>query len=340
MFSRVSVSLIVLYILSFNVPASALDNPFAKSESLYIGKDVAWKLDNEALIATKSTTDGKGTYYHLVFDNKQIKLLITSDVAGEKPKQFSQLEITDVIINGKQSALFKWCLNNQERHNRFLQQDLSVKNDVCKIDSQTGTFVMRLNKDTLTDLKSGQRLLISLKPFRIPLELNYDISDFEGMYAALNAKPAKVVATTAPAPSAVAEKEKMCHANAAPGYTNIKPVEYPCSDSSAKLQAETLVAKLESKEQKIIADKKIQLKLAEEKKQKELAAKLLQEQKLQAEAAAIAASEAKQAQLNDEIAAKMIAVCNKFWEKGESRCYCEKYIEHAPSDIQANPSCK
>jgi hypothetical protein len=58
------------------------------------------------------------------------------------------------------------------------------------------------------------------------------------------------------------------------------------------------------------------------------------------EAAAIAASEIKQAQLSDEITQKMLKVCDKYWSKGEHRCYCQKYIEHAPASIQASSTCK
>ena len=79
--------------------------------------------------------------------------------------------------------------------------------------------------------------------------------------------------------------------------------------------------------------------MAEEKKQKELAETLKQEELLQAEAVAIAASEAKQAQIGGEIEQKMIKVCDKYWSIGEHRCYCQKYIEHAPAEIQSNSTC-
>ncbi len=41
-----------------------------------------------------------------------------------------------------------------------------------------------------------------------------------------------------------------------------------------------------------------------------------------------------------EIAQKMIKMCEKYWSKGEHRCYCQKYIEYAPDDIQKNSTCK
>lgn len=346
MFNRFFVSVFILFVICFNVSAMNTDNPFAKNESLSIGKDVAWKIDKQMVLATKSSGDNNGSYYHLQFDNKQLVLSISSDANGIEPKEFSQLEIKDVEIDGKQSPLFKWCLTNQERHSRFLQQGLSVKKNICVIDGDAGTFIMKLNKDTLMSLQKGSRLLILLKPFRTPLELNYDISDFRDMYLVLNAKPEpepKSKTITIPAVAVATQPNKKCWAGPPAEYANIKAVEYDCNDTVAKIDAETWVTRLVSqekaKEQKLAAEKEKQLKLAEEKRKKELAEKLKQEEKLKAEAAAIAASEAKQAQLGGEIARKMINVCDKFWSKGEHRCYCQKYIEHAPASIQASSTC-
>lgn len=342
MFNRFVVSLFILFFICFNVSAMNVNNPFAKNESLNIGKDIAWNIDKQMVLATKSSSDDKGNYYHLQFDNKQLKLSISTDADGSEPKQFSQLEIKDVEIDGKQSPLFKWCLTNQERHSRFLQQGLSVKKDICVIDGDAGTFIMMLNKDTLMSLQQGSRLLIMLKPFRTPLELNYDISDFRDMYLVLNAKP-EPKSKTIPVVAVVAQPNKKCWAGPPAEYTHIKAVEYACNDTVAKIDAETWVTRLVSlekaKEQKLAAEKEKQLKLAEEKRKKELAEKLKQEEKLKAEAAAIAASEAKQAQISGEITRKMISVCDKFWSKGEHRCYCQKYIEHAPASIQASSTC-
>jgi hypothetical protein len=350
MFKWLFGSFIALFFLSFNVSAMKSDNPFAKNDSLNIGKDIAWKIDKKAVLATKSISDNKGTYYHLQFDNKQLMLAISSDANAVNPKAFSQLEIKDIKIDGKQSPLFKWCLNNQDRHNRFLQQGLSVKKDICSIKGDQGSFVIRLNKDTLLSLQNGSQLLIMLKPFRTPLELNYDISDFKDMTLALNAKAAPVVAAPVMA-IPVAEKPKLsaaksmkkCKAGAPAQYKNIKPVEYDCNDASAKIDAERWVANLvdqeKAKEQKLATERE-QIKLAEEKQKKLQAEKLKQEDLLQVEAAAIAASQVKQAQIGDEITQKMLNMCKKYWDKGEHRCYCQKYIEHAPSEIQASSTCK
>lgn len=346
MFNRIFFSFFVLCLFCFNVSAKNSNNPFAKNESLNIGKEFSWEIDKKAVLATKSAGDEKGNYYHLQFDNKQLKLIISSDAKGVVAKKFSQLEIKDVKIDGKQSLLFKWCLSNQQRHDRFLQQGLAVKKGVCSIDGNAGSFTMSLNKDTLLSLQNAKRLSITLSPFRTPIDLNYDISDFKDMTLALNAK-AEPVAVVAAAKQATKEINKKCRAEPPAKYNNIKSVEYDCGDEVAKKEAEDRLIKSvkqeQAKEQKLAAiavEREQQRKLAEEKKRKALAVKLEQEEKLQVEAAAIAASEVKQAQLGDEITQKMLTVCEKYWSKGEHRCYCQKYIEHAPSGIQASSSCE
>jgi len=342
MFNRFFVSFFILCLFSFNVSAVRGDNPFAKNESLNIGKDISWNINKKSLLATKTASDKKGGYYHLRFDNRQLELTISSDATGEVPKTFNQLEIKNVTIDGKQNSVFKWCLNNQDRHNRFLQQGLSVKNDVCTVNGSTGSFTMRLNKDTLKSLREGSRLSIMLKPFRTPLDLNYDISDFKDMSIALNAKPAPaaVAATKIPA----AKPVKKCWAGPPARYKNIKSVEYNCEDAAAKKDAEAwvinLVSQEKAKEQKLAAERERQHKLAEERKQKVLAEKAKQEELIAAETAAIAASQVKQAEIGSEITEKMLNVCKKYWDKGEHRCYCQKYIEYAPSSIQASSTCK
>ncbi len=345
MFKQLFAAFIVLCCFSFNVVAMKGDNPFAKNEVINIGKDINWRIDKSSGQASKTVSDDNGSYYHLYFDNKQLRLSISKDVAGARAKSFNQLEVKDVRIDGKQVPLFKWCLKNQERHNRFLQQGLMVKKDICVINGENGTFIMRLNKETLVSLQTADSLLIMLKPFRKPLELDYDISDFSVMQAQLNSvpeKPAAVVAVAAPAP--VAKVVEKCLVKPPSAYKKIKPLEYTCSDVSSKMQAERKMAakvdKEKEKQNKLAAEKEKQRKLAEQKKQEELALKLEQEKLLAAEAVAIAASEAKQTELNNEITQKMLKVCRKYWDKGEHRCYCQKYIEHAPASIQASSTCK
>ena len=338
MFSRFFVSLFILCFFSLNVAANS-DNPFAKNESVDIGKDSSWKVDKKAVLATKTGGDSDGNFYHLQFNNKQIKLVVSTDAAGKSPKGYSNLEVHDVQIDGVQNPVFNWCLNNQDKHNRFLQQGLSVKKNICVVNGGVGSFVMSLNKDTLVSLQKGSTLSIELKPYRTPLVLSFDISDFKDMYTDLNAKTTAVAAVAA-SKTATAAPKKKCKASAPAKYKNIPTMEYDCNNTAAKNTAEasiaTLVSQEKTKEQKLAAEKEKQRKLAEEKK---LAEQLQKEELLQVEAAALAASEAKQAQIGDEIADKMISMCQKYWDKGEHRCYCQKYIDRAPSEIQANSTC-
>ena len=349
MFTPLYRLLIVLSFLSCNTVSASADNPFAKNDRVNIGKDISWKIDKKAVSATKSISDNKGAYYHLGYDNKQIKLALSTDAKGLKPKKFNQLEIADVKLDGKQVSIFKWCLSNQQRHDRFLQQGLSVKNNVCVINSDDSSFTMQLNEEMKQMLQQARRLSIVLKPFRTRVELNYDISDFADMTLALNAKPEE--------PVVVANKK--CWAGPPAEYKSIKSVEYDCADEEAINDAEAWVTKLvkeekakqqvnsqvnkdkEIEKQRVLALQKAKKrKLEEANKKKRLAEKLQRDKKLQAEAVAIAASKANQLKINNEITEKMLDVCGKYWDKGEHRCYCQKYIEHAPSDIKANSSCK
>jgi len=344
MFKQLFIPVFLLCCLSFNVFAKNSDDPFAKNNVLEISQNASWKIDKNSKIATKSSADYNGAFYHLKFDNKQIELYVSSDAAGAQAKKFSQFEIKDIQIDGEQSSLFRWCLNNQERHNRFLQDGLKVKKDICVTSGSTGVFTMRLNKDTLMALKNGNRFEITIKPYRTPLVLDFDISDFKDMYATLNAKPTAVATIPVAAVATKSLPQKKCKATPPTKYKSIKAIEYNCSNVSARKNAEASVAKqvnsAKDKERKAAAEKEKQRKLAEEKKQEEKAAKLKKEQALAATAAAVAASEAKQAQIGSEISQKMIKVCEKYWSKGEHRCYCQKYIEHAPAEIQASSTCK
>jgi hypothetical protein len=236
-------------------------------------------------------------------------------------------------------------LDNQESQDRFLQQGLKVKSDVCVSDGSQGSFVMRLDGGTLASLKGGRELIIALKPFRTPLELHFNLADFKTMVSELNAKPAPVVASIAPvsraSTSAVQTPGKICFSRPPANYKSISAIDYNCDDYSAKRAADKKIGS-QVKQQKNAEDK--QQKLAAEKKRQEQAAaqavKLEQEKKIQVEAAAIAASEAKQAEIGGEITTKMVSMCEKYWDKGEHRCYCQKYIEYAPSEIQENSSCQ
>ncbi len=336
-----------------SVADAALDNPFAWANEVNIGADIEWNVEAESISKTGQADDG--LYYRLSLRGNELSLKIgeSHDVEASA-KRYRALAIEDLRVDGKRLPLFQWCLNNQQSHNRFIQQGLKVKDGICINRGGQGEFAIRLNKQTLDTIESGQRLRITLRPFRKPVHVTYDISDFKQVLAISQAKrrPQRAVAAASvPAATALRSSSpvvvqpvvRMCKAKVPAGYNKIKPVEYVCNDSSDRRRAEKAVAKAVKQEQRrrqrIAAEKEKQrlAALAAQKKAEE--ERIQAEQVRQAEEAAIAASESKHSQIMDELTRKMVAVCNKLWKRGKHRCYCEKYIEYAPPGIESDGSC-
>ena len=332
------------FCLSASVIARSSDNPFEKGTSVNIGSDATWVITDKT--ATRSGSDS-GTFYHLLYDRKQLRLRITSSAEDSEAaaKHHDQFAVNDVLLDGKRLPVFQWCLNNQERHKRFLQQGLKVKKEVCKNRGEVGTFSMRLNVATLDMLKKGKKLTYDLKPYRSDVEVTFDISDFSDVVAKLNTREAPVVAKPAlkSAPVVIATPVKKCKASPPTDFAEVKAVEYNCEDAAAKTKATASVDAAVSKEserREIVAAENEKKRLAAEKaKADKLAAQKVAEENLAAEQAMLAASAAQQQAISSKIAVKMIAVCQKKWDKGEHRCYCEKYIDHAPKAIQESSTC-
>ena len=109
--------------------------------------------------------------------------------------------------------------------------------------------------------------------------------------------------------------------------------------SSADSRMIAMVSKERDRRKKIEEQKERQKQAELEARKKAEEARLKAEQKKKAEAEALAASKLKQEQINAEITSKMLGVCTKMWAKGEHRCYCQKYIDQAPAEIQASSTC-
>ena len=60
MSSRFFAPLFILCFFSLNAAAMNGDNPFAKNESVEIGKDISWNIDKKNKLATKTGSDDKG----------------------------------------------------------------------------------------------------------------------------------------------------------------------------------------------------------------------------------------------------------------------------------------
>jgi hypothetical protein len=323
-------------------------NPFDKAIVVTAGHDVTWQFGEQT--ATKSVKGADGTWYHLFYDGLRLRLRLTGSSQDSQyaARQFEEFAVYDVKIDGNRIDIFQWCLNNQEKHNRFLQQGLSVKKEVCQNLGEQGSYVMRLTKETIDALDKGNVIEYELKPFRTKVLVKFSIDDFDNEFkkqyeaklAASQSKadpaPAAPVATVA-APKPKLKPKPKCKIGPPEGFSEVKTISYDCDDVAAKNSAR---ASVDSEVNKIREKRnKAEAELERKRKQAE-AARLAKEEALRKEQEALAASAAIQAELSTDIATKMIAVCEKNWAEGEHRCYCEKYIKYAPANIKADSSCK
>jgi hypothetical protein len=345
----------VLLCVTTTAHAAAGNNPFAHVEEVNIGTDIDWRVGNGTI--SKTSAADSDTHYKLSLDMNSMSLLIGSDADVESSvKSFKNFALEDVVIDGERVPLFQWCLNNQQNHSRFLQQGLKVKKNVCQNKGAEGGFTLKLNKKTFDRIKNGKRLTLTVRPFRTSIKINYDISDFDQVFAihqmktaapkvavaSIAVSPAASVATRAPAMVRPVQV-RMCKATAPKGYAIIRSVEYVCNDNSDKMRAERKVAAAVNKE------KQHRIKVAAEKEKRRLAAialkkkqqedRLKAEQQKREEEKAIAESQLKSRAVLDELTKKMVGVCNKISAKGKHRCYCERFIEYAPEGIESDPSC-
>jgi hypothetical protein len=338
------------------------NNPFNKAIVITAGHDISWQYGEQT--ATKSVKGADGTWYHLFYDGLRLRLRLTGSAEDSQygSRQFEDFAVNDVKIDGKRLDVFQWCLNNQTRHNRYLQQGLTVKKEICQNLGEQGTFVMRLTKETILALDEGNSLEYELEPFRTTVKVKFSIDDFDSVnrefkrqqdekLAAIRAQEELAIAEAkakakaaaliaAPAASIVAAKPKTkakCKISPPEGYTEVNAIAYDCDNVAARINAQ---ASIDLKVEEIQLQRKKSAAEAERKRKAAEAARLAKEEALRKEQEALAASAAVQAELSSDIAKKMIAVCEKKWAEGEHRCYCEKYIEHAPASIKSNPTCK
>lgn len=313
---RVLTAVIVLIMCS-PMMALADDNPFKKSVVVKVGSESKWLIKEKT--ATRSGTDSSD-FFHLTYDRKQLRLRITASAEDSEAsaRQYENFAVEDVRVDGKRLSLFRWCLKNQQKHNRFLQQGLKVKQGVCSNEGQRGTFIMRLNVATLEALKQGQTLSFIIKPFRASMTVSFDISDFSDVVAKLSGK----TKSSQKMPQMATE---MCKENPPKGFAKIKSIEYACKNAGAKNKAKASIKMMVAKERKRKNDNAAKNKAVEN--------------KLVGEQAAIAQTEASKQEMNEDITNKMLAICKKKWQTGEHRCYCEKFIKYAPPSIESDPSC-
>lgn len=341
------IAVIALFVCVPNL-VLANDNPFDKKKGIHIQADNAWLIKDKT--ATRSGSDS-GDFYHLFYDRKQLRLRITDGAEDSEvsARKYQHLAVEDMMVDGKRLPLFQWCLGNQQKHSRFLQQGLKVKQGVCNNQGSSGAFILRLNAATLDTLKKGKTLTYKIKPFRSSMDVNFDISDFLDVVAKLSTT-VRLVQKKQPADPVIALDKavaEMCKVSPPKKFSKIAPVKYACDDIAKKTEAEAsveaLVVKERDRQAKLAAERERKKKAAAEAKKeaeaKKLAKQKAEQERLAAEQAALAETEASKREMNAAISNKMIAVCMKKWAVGEHRCYCEKFIEQAPAGIESDPSC-
>jgi len=340
---RFFISLAILFTGSQVIAKSP--NPFDKTIMVTAGHDVTWQFGEQT--ATKSVKGADGTWYHLFYDGLRLRLRLTGSRQDSQyaARQFEEFAVYDVKIDGKRMDVFQWCLNNQEKHNRFLQQGLTVKKEVCQNLGAQGSYVMRLTKETINALGEGNTIEYELKPFRTKVLVKFSIDDLDKVNKEFKKQYEAKLAASQPraepipiAPVAiVATPKPKCKIAPPKGFAEVKTISYDCDDVAAKNSAR---ASVDSEVNKIRKQRNKAEAEAERKRKEAEAARLAKEEALRKEQEALAASAAIQAELSSDIAKKMIAVCEKNWAEGEHRCYCEKYIKYAPAGIRENSSCK
>ncbi len=346
-------ALACVLVLSFRAEAVSGGNPFDKRTRIFAGAGMDWTLVDEEL--RKSSANEAGTYYHLFISDDELRLRLSATSDPEQRRAYKSLAIEDLKVDGKRLPIFQWCLNNQPGNDRFLQQGLSVSQDICDNRGAEGEFILRLDDPTMQQLQQGKRLAFEIKPYRSRVEVNFNIADLAAAQAILEASkappepppvPASLMAAPKPTAPAVpvikAEPVKMCDARAPAGY-DISAESYVCNDPSDRIRAKKVITAAVNKEKARraqVAQQQAERKRAAEEAERARQQALLEQQKAEAaEAAAIAASELNQQAIQNQLTEKMLGVCNKMWARGKHRCYCQKYIEHAPPDIQSSSTC-
>ena len=325
---------ISLILASFSVQAEV--NPFKKAKVYSFDRDVSWYFKEGAAVLSASRRDGGDTlYYHLHVNKERIRLRLSkNDPSGEleNTRGLQGMTVNDVIVDGRTLPLFEWCLQNQERPGKKIKSNAIVINDTC-INPGNGDFVINLDHSSKNVMKFGRKIEFVVEPYSRPIKLSFSLSNYAEIIARVDKPEPAPVVRAAPAPKAVAKPSapkpkpkprpkavaKTCKASPPAEYASVvKSVDYPCSDSKKKANAENAVnAKVAAEQQKRQAAAAARKQQEAEKKQ-ELEAKNKVEEEWEKRQAAM-----------------WIKRCQKHWAKGGSPCYCEKYIDQAPAGVKS-----
>ncbi len=306
-------------------------NPFKKAKVYSFGDEPAWYFKEGAVIKSASRRDGGDTlFYHLRVNRDQLRLRLSkNDPSGEleNTRGLERMSVNDVLVDGSTLSRFKWCLQNQERPGKKLNASAIVINDAC-VNPGNGDFIINLDDASRNALKFSRRLEFVVEPYSRPIKLSFSMGNFsEVMERAAGPKPppVKAVRETPAPPKAVVSKPKpkpksvvkTCKADPPDDYASVvQSQSYPCGDAAKKTQAEKSVNdQVEAEKQKRQAAAYAVQRKQEKKNKKEEAVKRVE------------------TEWEKRQTAMWVARCKKHWAKGNSPCYCEKYLDRAPSGV-------
>lgn len=314
-------------LLCFSFAAQAAMNPFKKTKNYKFGNDVSWFFKKDAAVKSGHVKDGSDTlYYHLNITKDRLRLRLgKNDPSGELEgtRNLYKLAIIDVLMDGKRFSLFDWCLSNQQRPGKKLRLGSLVVNDAC-VNEGGGDFTMVLDKAGRNQLKNAQKIEFIVAPYNRPVKLAYTMAGFAVIMSEID-KPvpvvkkvvAKVVVKATPKPERRPKKVvRICVAKVPADFTSVvKAIRYRCNNQTKKMAAEKKIAGLVDQEkQKMVAEL---------------------DRMRQEEAAKLQSSVNRQREIEWDKKQTVIWIrrCNKHWVNGVSPCFCEKYINQAPSGV-------
>lgn len=319
-----------------SVGSAAEVNPFKKSKNYNFNAEVNWYEKGDSAMKSGSVRDGSDTnFYHLNVSKSRLLLRLgKNDPSGDLPntRLLDTLAIYDVQADGRTLPVFAWCLRNQQEPGDKIKQGAVVANDICVNTGNGGDFIINLDKRTIDILKSAKKLEFVIEPYGRPVKLSYSMNGFAAIMNKITQPPAPAPAPVAQKPAAqngaVAQPQvskakpvKVCKA-VAPGEYNavIKPVSYPCDDVAKKTAA---LAKIKADVDAENTRREEAREASEAAERERAIAKQQLEQKKKQEAA--------WDKQQDEL---WISRCKRHWDKGQSPCYCEKYLDQAPPGVK------
>ncbi len=193
MFSVVSkwfVTFVLVFIFAFSNVSHAGKNPFKKFKRYAFGADVRWYETNGAAMKSGSVRKGSDiNYYHLNIDKFRILLRLgKNDPSGEleNTRRLTNMQISDVKVDGRRLPIFAWCLKNQQNPSAKLIQNAVVANDVCINTGGGGDFVIILDNETRHILKTANEIEFVVEPYGRAIKLSYNLFGFAHIMAKIN----------------------------------------------------------------------------------------------------------------------------------------------------------